>query len=212
MTFELWIRFLKDDKRTGTPHWISNTYKIIYVVYARIDADYTYFHAIFFIHMCICVFSHCFSFSFFFFFKFQKNNNMHNSCKEHAQQPSTTLHMEFFSFIHLSLICHRIHSILLRIWNISNLQLLISTLCSIFIFVLELWDTLFFLSRQIVFTTQFVNEAWQKHVDVVECSENALCLLNGKLKCDIVSDIPLMARTRTISQPRRLSTISWAFL
>lgn len=80
-----------------------------------------------------------------------------------------------------------------------------------FIFVLELWDT-FFLFRQIVFTTQFVNEAWQKHVDVVECSENALCLLNGKLKCDIVSDIPLMARTRTISQPRRLSTISWAFL
>lgn len=129
------------------------------MVYARIDADYTYFHAIFFIHMCICVFSHCFSFSFFFFFKFQKNNNMHNSCKEHAQQPSTTLHMEFFSFIHLSLICHRIHSILLRIWNISNLQLLISTLCSIFILeFLELRDIFFSLVR-LCSQTQFVNEA-----------------------------------------------------
>lgn len=154
MTFELWIRFLKDDKRTGTPHWISNTYKIIYVVYTRIDADYTYFHAIFFIHMCICVFSHCFSFSFFFFIKkFQKNNNMHNSCKEHAQQPSTTLHMEFFWFIHLSLICHRTHSILLRIWNISNLQLLISTLCSIFYFRFGITGHFFSLSSDCVYNT-----------------------------------------------------------
>lgn len=80
-----------------------------------------------------------FFFQLFFFLKFQKkNNNLHNSCKEHAQQPSTTLHMEFFSFIYLSFICHRTHSILLRIWNISNLQLLISTLCSVFIFLLEL--------------------------------------------------------------------------
>lgn len=53
-----------------------------------------------FSYMWICVFSHCF-FQLSFLKKFQKNNNMHNSCKEHAQQPSTTLHMEFFSFIHL---------------------------------------------------------------------------------------------------------------